>query len=125
MVIWNNTTPFPAPSTFIAVSRGDREISWIRYQAGGGQVVQRLRDARLREPVFVEVADSHGVETSLLTVADFQGRQILNYRYAPVIFATQGGARFGLGAHGTDEFECGGLMEFPGWPLCVSATNVN
>lgn len=26
---------------------------------------------------------------------------------------------------GTDEFECGGLMKFPGWPFCISATNVN
>lgn len=109
----------------IAVSRGDREISWISYSAAGGQVVRRLRDARLLDPVFVEVADTHGIETALLTVADFNGRQILNYRYAPVVFATQGGARFGMGERGTAEFECGGLMKFPGWPFCLSATNVN
>lgn len=113
------------PQTIIAVSRGDREIAWIRYSAAGGQVIRRLRDARLLDPVFVEVADTHGIETALLTVADFNGRQILNYRYAPVVFATQGGARFGMGENGTAEFECGGLMKFPGWPFCLSATNVN
>jgi len=114
------------PQTVIAVSRGDREISWISRPAGGdGQVVRRLRDARLQDPVFVEVADTHGIETALLTVADFNGRKILNYRYGPLVFATQGGARFGMGRDGTDEFECGGLMRFPGWPFCLSATNVN
>lgn len=110
------------PSTVIAVSRGDREIAWISHE---GKVTRRLRDARLQDPVFVEVADTHGIETALLTVADFKGRQILNYRYAPVVFATQGGARFGMGKDGADEFECGGLMKFPGWPFCLSATNVN
>ena len=38
------------------------------------QVIRRLRDARLLDPVFVEVADTHGIETPLLTVADFKGR---------------------------------------------------
>lgn len=111
--------------TIIAVSRGDREIAWIHLGAAGARVGQRLRDARLQDPVFVEVADTHGVETAILTVADFKGRQILNYRYAPVVFVTQGGARFGMGEHGTDEFECGGVMAFPGWPFSLSATNVN
>lgn len=114
-----------SPGTVIAVSRGDREISWITHAGGDGKVIRRLRDARLLDPVFVEVADTHGIETALLTVADFNGRQILNYRYSPVVFVTQGGARFGMGQDGTDEFECGGLMKFPGWPFCISATNVN
>jgi hypothetical protein len=26
---------------------------------------------------------------------------------------------------GLDEFECGGTLDFPGYPFCVSATNVN
>jgi hypothetical protein len=79
----------------------------------------------LLDPVFVEVADTHGIETSLLTVADFKGRKIINYRYGPLVFATQGGARFGMGPDGKDEFECGGMLEFPGSPFCISATNVN
>lgn len=114
-----------SPPTIIAVSRGDREIAWISHAGGDGKVIRRLRDARLQDPVFVEVADTHGIETALLTVADFNGRQILNYRYSPVVFVTQGGARYGMGQDGTDEFECGGLMKFPGWPFCISATNVN
>ena len=54
-----------------------------------------------------------------------RGRKIINYRYSELIFATQGGARFGMGPQGQDEFECGGVLEFPGAPLCISATNVN
>jgi len=114
-----------SPDTFIAVSRGDREIAWIKYAADGASVTRRLRDARLADPVFVEVADTHGIETSLMTVADFTGQKIVNYRFSTVVFATQGGARFGMGPDGKDEFECGGLMEFPGAPFCISATNVN
>lgn len=111
--------------TILAVSRGDREIAWIKYAEQDARVIRRLRDARLLDPVFVEVADTHGIETPLLTVADFQGRKIINYRYGRLVFATQGGAKFGMGPEGKDEFECGGVLEFPGAPFCVSATNVN
>jgi hypothetical protein len=111
--------------TILAVSRGDREIAWIKYSGQDARVIRRLRDARLVDPVFVEVADTHGIETPLLTVADFKGRKIVNYRYGRLVFATQGGATFGMGPDGTHEFECGGVLEFPGAPLCVSATNVN
>ena len=111
--------------TVLAVSRGDREIAWIKNSQAGPQIIRRMRDARLADPVFVEVSDTHGIETSLLTVADFTGRKILNYRYSRVKFATQGGAVFGMGPDGKDDFECGGILEFPGAPFCISATNVN
>jgi hypothetical protein len=111
--------------TIICVSRGDRKIEWIKYGDKDARVFRTLRDARLIDPVFVEVADTHGIETSLLTVADFKGRKIMNYRYSVLVFATQGGARFGMGKDGKDEFECGGILEFPGSPFCISATNVN
>ncbi len=111
--------------TVIAVSRGDRELSWIKYTDSQPQVIRRLRDARMLDPVFTEVSDTHGIETSLLTVADFTGRKIINYRYSRVVFATQGGAKFDLGPDGKDEYECGGVMELPGSPLSISATNVN
>ncbi|MDB5330105.1 MAG: hypothetical protein JWP03_1256 [Phycisphaerales bacterium] len=114
-----------ASNTIMAVSRGDREIAWIKYSEKSAEVVRRLRDSRLIDPVNVESADTHGIETPLITVADFKGRKIVNYRYGTLVFATQGGAKFGMGPEGKDEFECGGIMEFPGSPLCVSASNVN
>jgi len=111
--------------TILAVSRGDREIAWIETDSGGARVIRRLRDSRLVDPVFVEMADTHGIETSLITVADFHGRQLINYRFSPVRFATQGGAVFGLGPDGAGEMECGGVLALPGMPFCISAANVN
>ena len=114
-----------ARDTIIAVSRGDREIDWIKYGDSEAAVTRRLRDARMRDPVFAEMADTHGTETAIITVADFGGRQIINYRFADIVFATNGGARFGMGPDGKAAVECGGVMQFPGTPFAVSATNVN
>lgn len=111
--------------TVIAVSRGDREVVWIKCEEKQPRVIRRLRDARLLDPVFVEVSDTHGIETSLLTAADFAGHKIINYRYSRVTFATQGGAKFDMGPNGDDEFECGGVLDLPGSPFAISATNVN
>jgi len=111
--------------TFIAASRGDREISWIRCSGDSARVFRILRDTRMVDPVFVEMADTHGTEADIITVADFKGRKIINYRYSECVFATNGGARFGMGPDGKSEFECGGVLEFPGSPFSLSATNVN
>jgi hypothetical protein len=111
--------------TFIAVSRGDREISWVKWNEKEASVVRKLRDSRMIDPVHVEVSDTHGIETAIITVADFKGRKIINYRYSELRFATQGGQKFGMGLDGKDEYECGGVLDFPGSPFCISATNVN
>jgi hypothetical protein len=71
------------------------------------------------------MADTHGVETSLITVADFNGRKLINYRFAPVVYATQGGAVFPVGPNGTGDVECGGSLDLPGNPFCISAANLN
>lgn len=110
--------------SFLVVSRGDREISWVNW-GEKPTVTRRLRDARLIDPVHAEVSDTHGIEAPIVTVVDFRGRKIANYRYGVLNFATQGGEKFGVGATGKDEFECGGMLEFPGHPFVVSATNVN
>ena len=111
--------------TIIAVSRGDREIAWIKDDSTETRVIRRLRDQRLLDPVAAEMADTHGIEASIITVADFHGRKVFNYRFGRVVFELQGGAIFGMGPSDTDEFECGGALDFPGMPFCVSATNVN
>lgn len=109
----------------IACSRGDREIAWIKYADKSTDVVKRLRDARLKDPVHLEQSDTHGIETPLITVCDFHGKQILNYRYGTLVWATQGGQKFGMGPDGKSEFECGGTLDFPGQPFAISAANVN
>ena len=111
--------------TFMAISRVNREILFVKYTDKSFEVIRRFKDARLIDPVHVEQADTHGTDTHLITVADFKGRKILNYRLSPIVFATNGGAKFGCGADGKADMECGGWLEFPGSPFCISATNVN
>ncbi|HZE97536.1 MAG TPA: hypothetical protein VE981_10960 [Planctomycetota bacterium] len=110
---------------FIVVSRAERSLQWVRFAKDQGSIVRELRDERMIDPVYAEVADTHGIETQIVTVADFKGRRIINYRCSPVIFATNGGAKFGCGPKGDEEFECGGVLSFPGNPIAVSGTNVN
>jgi hypothetical protein len=114
-----------ASDQIIVVCRGERSLDWIKTTDGGSTMIRRLRDERLIDPVQCEVVETHGIETSLLTVCDFKGGKIINYRFSEVIFATNGGARFGMGKDGKDEFECGGWLEFPGPPFAICATNVN
>jgi len=125
--VWIATKGMPAggDTGFIVVSRGDRALQWVKFSKDQGTIVRELRDERMADPVYAEVADTHGIETQLVTVADFKGRKIINYRCSPVVFATNGGARFGCGPKGDEEFECGGVMMFPGPPIAVSGTNVN
>ena len=110
---------------FIVVSRGDRALQWVRFSKDQGTITRELRDERMIDPVYAEIQDTHGIETQVVTVADFKGRRVINYRCSPVVFATNGGAKYGCGPKGTDEFECGGVMPFPGCPIAVSGTNVN
>ena len=112
-------------NTFIVVSRGDRSLQWVKVDNGHGEVIRTLKDSRLIDPVFCEMADTHGTESHVITVCDFKGRKVINYRFGPVIFHTNGGASFPMGPDGKDEFECGGFMEFPGNPYRVCGTNVN
>ncbi len=114
-----------ASDQVLVVCRGDREIDWLKSADGGTTVIRRLRDERLIDPVQCEVVETHGVETELVTVCDFKGGKVLNYRFSAVNFATNGGAKFGMGKDGKDEFECGGWLEFPGPPFAICATNVN
>ena len=118
-------SPGGAEAGFIVVSRGDRALQWVKFGKDQGTITRELRDERMIDPVYAEIADTHGIETQLVTVADFKGRKIINYRCSPVVFATNGGARYGCGPKGDDEFECGGVMMFPGNPIAVCGSNVN
>lgn len=113
--------------TIMVLSRGDRKIDWIKYTSAGAlSNLRTLRDSRMIDPVHMEMADTHGTDASIVTVIDFEGRKIINYRFGQVRFSKRnGGKTFGMGATGTDQFECGGVMSFSGSPYCTSSTNVN
>ncbi|MCY3022785.1 MAG: hypothetical protein NTW87_27720 [Planctomycetota bacterium] len=118
-------TPDYLRTAVIVVCRGDREIQWVRFKGDTGEVYKRLRDSRMVDPVHAEMADTHGTESHILTVTDFKGRKVINYRFGPVVYHTNAGARFEMGADGKADFECGGVMEFPGYPYKICTTNVN
>ena len=114
-----------AATALIAVSRADRRVDWITLGDDGlGEVVRTLRDSRLLDPVAAEDGNNHGTESYVLTIADYAGQAVRNYRYGPVIFHTNGGAEFGMGADGKAEFEYGGAFLPGGSPFQLSSTNV-
>jgi len=130
--VWSGNDPFSDNPTsvtrdeVIVVARGDRELDFVKMDATGaaGAVYERLTDAVLQDPIAVEDSDTHGTESYLLTVADFGARQIVNYRFGPVIMHTNGGARHGMGADGNARFERGGTFAVAGRPFAFSSANV-
>ena len=114
-----------AATTLIATSRADRRIDWITLGADGlGTVTRTLRDSRILDPIAAEDANNHGTESYVLTIADYAGRAVRNYRYGPVIFHTNGGDEFGMGSDGTAAFEYEGAFLPLGAPFQLSTTNV-
>lgn len=119
---WGNASTLG--TQLIVVVRGERAIKWVKLAGTTGSVFKTLRDSRLLDPVWVEDNDNHGTESSLVSVADYSGKQIANYRYGPVVFHTNGGATYNMGSSGTDEFEFGGSYPVAGRPFQFSGTNV-
>lgn len=115
----------PMHNEVIVTSRGDREIEFVRIAGGKGTVYKRLRDASLLDPIAAEdVHQVAGTELYVVTVADYGGKRVSNYRYGPVFFRTNGNAEFGMGADGRAEFELGGTFATQGGAFAVSGANV-
>lgn len=134
----------------IVCCRGDRKIVWVRMAADfNSATIQRtLRDRRMVDPISVEDNDNHTTESYICTVADYAGKQFVNYRYGPVIFWDHQGVMSDdpsnpltydwtaclppngqpvttVTFNGTvQQFECGGTYPIPGKPLFTSTSNV-
>lgn len=111
--------------TLIVTARGSRAVQWVKLAGNAGSVVRTLRDSRLKDPIAAEDNNTHGAESYVLTVADFGGAQVANYRYGPVVFHTNGGATYGVGRDGKAQFEFGGAYKPGGRPWSISITNVS
>jgi hypothetical protein len=112
----------------IITSRGDRAINWVSFanDNNSGSITRTLRDSRLIDPIASEDNDNHGTESYLLSVADYGGKQVANYRYGNVIFWTNIGNSRGTGTGqacqpsapctilGGGQFEFGGRWMAPG-----------
>jgi len=114
------------PAELIVACRGDREICFVALDGamGAGKVTKRLKDSRLLDPVHLENTETAFVVTPMVTVCDFRGRKVVNYRYGPILPNIGPKIPIGMGPDGKAEFECGGWMDFPGFPFRVSSVNV-
>lgn len=114
----------------IVTSRGDRKIQWVRFSGTTGSVVRTLQDQRLADPIAAEDTENNGSEAYILSVADYTGRKLHNYRYGPVVMysysiSCQPPNGCGMGASGTDPFEYGGSYDdLPGRPFQVVSANI-
>lgn len=118
---YNN--PYDFNHQFMVVSRARREIDFVRTGSTDSVIYRRLRDARMNDPVSVYPNPHFSI--TQVTVADFTGRQIINYRLGPLEpDLTDPGSEFPPGANGEADFECGGFVAVPGFPFDLSVANV-
>jgi hypothetical protein len=115
----------PVRYQYIAMSRGDKTISWIDMSSGTPTVLRVLSDSRLVDPISVEDNNNHGTQSDLIDIADYGDSNVKAYRYGPVIEWTQPGIpQYGMGATGTDPFEYEGSYATPTGPFEISGENV-
>jgi len=112
--------PDPLNNMLYVVCRGDREVDAVVTWHGSGAVYRRLRDSRLNDPVAIGVA-SRG---NIVTVADFGGRKLVNFRVGAII-DSRNGRTYAPGGDGTYNYEYAGDLSLPGAPFLVNSTNVN
>jgi len=114
----------------IVGSRGDNRISWVRFSGDGnsGSVVRTIRHKELTDLVAVEDADNFANANNVVSVADYAGKAIRNYRYGPVIFSDGGACPAPKGcpvnAINGSIAEYGGALSLPGKPFQLSTANV-
>jgi len=114
----------------IVTSRADRRLDWVKFAAdfNSGVVRKSLSDTRLIDPIAVEDAENHGTESYVLSVADYGGKKVSNYRYGPVVFWTNTGRGWTCqppgGCPTSGDFEFGGSFALPGRPFQVAGSNI-
>ena len=129
----DDTSFEPLNRQVLVSSRGDRKIQWVRFSADGnsGSVVRELRDSRIVDPIAVEDADNFSNVGHVLTIADYTGKKVSNYRYGPVFFSDRGGSwscqppgGCPVQATGGVRIEFGGSYTMEGKPFQLKTANV-
>jgi hypothetical protein len=107
--------------TFLISCRGDREIDWLEITPKGAEVYRRLRDSRIVDPVHCQQTRVNSPDGAyLVTIADFKGRKLLNYRVGD---AHIDGKTIPI-PDGKSEIEFTGAMEFSGYVFRINSDNV-
>ncbi|WP_076999274.1 hypothetical protein [Variovorax sp. KK3] len=123
----------PLNGQVIVTSRAERKVQWVRFapDGRGGRVVRTLQDSRMADPIAAEDIDNFANVGMTMSVADYGGRSVLNYRYGTVVFADRGAqwacqpprgcpvqATNGIG------IEFGGGYKMEGRPFQINTSNV-
>jgi len=112
---------------YIALSRGDKTVTWIDMSSGVPKILRVLSDSRLVDPISVEDNNNHGTQSDLIDIADYGDKNVKGYRYGPIIFWTAASSPppvFGMGPGGLDPFEYEGAYATPTGPFSISGENV-
>jgi hypothetical protein len=128
-----NKTIEPLNQQVLVASRGDRKIQWVRFASDGnsGSVIRTLQDSRIVDPIAVEDADNFASDNMVLSIADYTGKAVSNYRYGAVVFADRGGSwscqpptGCPVQATGSVNIEFGGSYAMEGKPFHIRTANV-
>jgi IPT/TIG domain-containing protein len=111
---------------YLALSRGDKTVTWVDMSSGSPAVLRVLSDSRLVDPITAEDNNNHMTQSDLVDVADYGDKNVKAYRYGPVIFwgVSTPPPTFGMGPGGTDPFEYEGAYATPTGPFAISSENV-
>jgi hypothetical protein len=121
----------PINDLILFTDRANRRWGWVKLANTGetastGSVLRTMEDARV-DPIMVTMADNYSTKGDVLTVADYAGAGIANYRFGDVIypdqssgFCTQAGACPTL----TYQGEFAGKLALPFKPTSVHSSNV-
>ncbi|WP_244222718.1 hypothetical protein [Cupriavidus lacunae] len=105
------------------VSRGEQKVQLV--DMASLTVVKTLQDSRIVDPISVSETQQSPLLTSVISLTDYTGKQVMNYRYAPI--SLQGGntpLNIGVGQSGNDQFEFGGAYAVAGKPFNFTQSNV-
>lgn len=119
----------PINTQVLVASRGDRKIQWVRFSSDGnsGSVARTLQDSRMVDPIAVEDADNFANKGYTLSVADYSGKKVMNFRYGPVVLADGPGWACqppGCPVGGGGPIEYGGSFATQGRPFQINTSNV-
>jgi hypothetical protein len=124
-------TSDPINDLILFTDRANRRWGWVKIQNTGdtaatGSIVRTMEDSRV-DPIMVTMADNYSTKGYVLTVADYAGASIANYRFGDVIypdsssgFCTKAGACPTL----TPAGEFAGKLPLPFKPIAVHSSNV-
>jgi len=105
------------------VSRGEQKVQLVDMV--NMTVEKTLQDSRIVDPITVDETQQSPLLTSVITLTDYAGKQVMNYRYAPI--SVQGGntpLNIGVGQSGNEQFEFGGAFTVAGKPFHFTQSNV-